>query len=435
MNDGNKKSIINFGLHGWITIFYCFMMFWLYAGMVNSGSNAIAPALAKNFNVSPGDILKGNTVAGIFAIIFFIGVGQLNKKYGPVKTSGIALIFGGIAYYFVGNAINLTTYTIAMCVVAGTLMSSGYVCGGELTTQWFPKKKGIVMGYTTMGHNMASVAFVPLIIYLVSTYGVNKGVVPISVVCVLVGIFGILAIKGTPQERGQNPDNVSDEIYESEYFHGQLDNSHIWTIKKLLSVKETWLAALSTGLFQTCTLGVVSQMVIRNMELGFSKEKAVLALSIVALIGLIGSFFVGVIDEKIGTRKAMIVFAVWYAVALAINATNNIYLVYLSIFMIGMSIGGSANFTTSLPVSIFGRQNFSDVNSVIFPIQGIVSSFSFLINGIVLNATGGSLRYSYLILACVSLLAGMIVWFVDEYKYNADHKVEVKYEKEEGIID
>lgn len=45
-NDGNKSSVVNFGFHGWVTIVYCLLMFWLYAGMVNSGSNVTAPASA-----------------------------------------------------------------------------------------------------------------------------------------------------------------------------------------------------------------------------------------------------------------------------------------------------------------------------------------------------------------------------------------------------
>ena len=39
----------------------------------------------------------------------------------------------------------------------------------------------------------------------------------------------------------------------------------------------------------------------------------------------------------------MVFFGIWYALSLLANATENTILVYVSIFMIGMSIGGSAN--------------------------------------------------------------------------------------------
>ena len=37
--DGNKNSIVRFGLWGWVTILYCLLMFFLYVGMCNDGSN------------------------------------------------------------------------------------------------------------------------------------------------------------------------------------------------------------------------------------------------------------------------------------------------------------------------------------------------------------------------------------------------------------
>lgn len=351
-NDGNKSSVVNFGLHGWVTIFYCLLMFWLYAGMVNSGANVTAPAIAEKFGILSGTVLTMNTVAGVVGVIFFIIVGQVNRAIGARITSGVCMILAGIAYWGVGSAVNLAMYTICMCVVVGGVMSAGYISGGDLVTQWFPKKKGIVMGYTTMGHNLASVAFVPLITYLVGTMGIGNGVLPISVCCIVLGVLGLLIVRNTPQERGLNPDNVSDEVYQNEYYHGPQDNTGGWTTKKLLCCKETWLVAVTTGMFQICSLGVVSQMVLRNMELGFTRDQA--------------------------------------------------------------------NFTTSLVTSVYGRQGFSKVNSVIFPIQGAVSALSFVVNGVVSNITGGNLRYTYIIFAGVSIVSSLIVLVIDEHRFNRD---------------
>lgn len=283
-HDGNKSSVVNFGVQGWVTILYCLLMFWLYAGMVNSGSNVTAPAIAEKFGILPGTVLNMNTVAGVVGVIFFIVVGQINRVIGARITSGVCLIVAGLAYLGVGNAVNLAMYTVCMCIVVGGVMSAGYISGGDLVTQWFPKKKGIVMGYTTMGHNLASVAFVPLITLLVGRLGIGNGVIPISVCAIVLGIFGLLLVRNTPQERGLNPDNVSDEVYRTEYFHGHEDPTGGWTTGRLLRCKETWLVAVTTGMFQICSLGVVSQMVLRNMELGFSREQATFILSLVALI-------------------------------------------------------------------------------------------------------------------------------------------------------
>ena len=144
-------------------------------------------------------------------------------------------------------------------------------------------------------------------------------------------------------------------------------------------------------------------------------------MTVLAFIGVIGSFLIGVIDYKIGTKKTMMLFGLWYIIALLSNVSETKFGIYLSIFMIGMAIGGSANFTTSLPTSIFGRHDFDKVNSVVFPIQGLVTSLCFAVNGIVLNLTG-NLRFAYIVFAFIAGLNIIIVSFVDEHRYNKDWK-------------
>ena len=422
-----KQSMNNFGI-GWGTILYCLLMFFLYVGMINDGTNVLAPAAAANCGVEPGTIITMNGYAGMIAVIGFIIAGQINKKIGPRLTSAICLIISGVTYIGCGNATSVMFYTVCMTLCATGMMSAGYVAGGTLVANWFPKKKGIVMGYTTMGHNFASAFYVAIMTGLIATMGsMNKASWLPGVAAIILGIVGFIFMRNTPQERGINPDNVSDEVYASEYDTAEDDSD--WTTIKLLKTKETWFAAIFTGLFQICSVGVMQQLVTRHIrDFGMTQGAALTLMTIVALIGVFGSWIIGVIDQKIGTKKTMQFFGIWYAAALVINvlAKGQVGpLFYLSILMIGMGIGGSANFTTSLPTSIFGRQGFDKVNSVVFPIQGFVTAWCFVVNGIVTNVIG-NLSVAYIIFAVGAVIVSICVTFVDEYKYNKDHKAELK---------
>ena len=424
--DGNKHSIVRFGLWGWITILYCLLMFFLYVGMCNDGANITSPNVAAKLGVENGLIMNMNSLAGLVGVVFFIIVGQINRKIGPRLTSGICTIVAGIAYILACNAASVALYCIAMCFVYGGIMSAGYVAGGTLVANWFPKKKGIVMGYTTMGHNFASAFYVQLVSILIAPTvlkNIGTAVIPIGIGAVVLGLLGILLIRNTPGERGLNPDNVSDQVYAEEYHTGHEDPDGGWTTGKLLKTKELWLAAITTGFFQICSVGVMSQLVLRNVELGFSQQTALNVMTVLALGGVVGSWLVGIVDERLGTKKTMIGFGVWYCIALLLNFTavdHVTVLVYVSLFMIAMGIGGSANFTTSLPTSIFGRHGFDKVNSVIFPIQGAVTALCFAVNGLVQLITGGQIRMAYLVFAAVALVNVLLVLLVDEHKYNKD---------------
>jgi OFA family oxalate/formate antiporter-like MFS transporter len=423
--DGNKNSIVRFGLWGWITILYCLLMFFLYVGMCNDGANITAPNVAAALNTQNGVILNMNSVAGLVGVVFFIIMGQVNRKIGPRLTSGIGCIMAGVCYILAMNAPSVAVYCVAMCFVYGGIMSAGYVAGGTLVANWFPKKKGVVMGYTTMGHNFASAFYVQLVSILLgpTVLGtIGKAVIPIGVATVVLGILGMLVIRNTPFQRGQNPDHVSDQVYAQEYDTDERDDGG-WTTKKLLRTKELWLAAITTGAYQICSVGVMSQLVLRNVELGFEQQTALNIMTVLALGGVVGSWLIGVIDERLGTKRTMVGFGIWYAIALLLNFTavdQATPLVYVSLFMIAMGIGGSANFTTSLPTSIFGRQGFDKVNSVIFPIQGAVTALCFAVNGIVQVITGGQIRMAYLVFAAVAVVTVLLVLTIDEHKYNLD---------------
>lgn len=430
MKKDNRNSVVDFGFHGWFTIIYMLLMFWFYVGMINDGSNNIAGSIAESMLGSAdkiGLISNCNAIAGILGVLIFLVIGVINRKIGPRKMSGINCIIAGFTYIGVLNAPNLVFYTIMMAITCGTIMSAGYLCGGVLVANWFPKKKGIVMGYTTMGHNLATAAFVPIIVGLVNVLGVNRACYPISIGCIVLGVLGLLFIRDTPFERNMYPDNVSKEIYEKYYDTTDDDaDDGGWTTGKLLKNDQVWVAAITTGIFQICSVGTMSQMVNRTSNgFGFSVTAAVTMMSVCAVVGVIGSFLIGVLDQKIGTKKAMIVFGCWYACALLCNFTNTMAGFWISIVMIGIGIGGSANFTTSLPTSIFGRQGYNKVNSVVFPIQGIITALTFAINGFVMTITNGNVRYAYLIDACLALINVLIiVIFVKDHKYNKDWMAE-----------
>ena len=419
---------------GWVTILYCLLMFFLYVGMCNDGANITAPAITAVLGAGDGEIMNLNSIAGLVGVVFFIIVGQINQRIGPRLTSGICCIVAGVAYILAFNSPSTLLYCAAMCFVYGGIMSAGYVAGGTLVASWFPKKKGAVMGYTTMGHNFASAFYVQLLSILIGPSvlkTIGGAVIPIGIAAIVLGVLGMILIRNTPQERGLNPDNVSDKVYQEEYDTSSGDDSG-WTVGKLLATKELWLAAVTTGFFQICSVGVMTQLGLRNVEIGFEQQTALDIMTVLALGGVVGSWLVGVIDEKIGTKKTMIGFGVWYCIALLLNFATGMTitpLVYVSLFMIAMGIGGSANFTTSLPTSIFGRQGFDKVNAVIFPIQGAITALCFAVNGIVQLITGGQIRMAYIVFAGVALVNVVLVLLIDEHKYNRDWKAAHKAAK------
>ncbi|MCR5667084.1 MAG: MFS transporter [Eubacterium sp.] len=421
-----KQGLASFGKAGWGTIVFCMAMFWFFVGFCTDGNNISAPAAAAHLGVDAGVVLTRNSYAGLMGVVFYILMSQLARKIGAKKVASICLFISAVSFYFIGNPPSLLGYTIAYTFLIGSAMSAGYVAGGALVAKWFPKRKGIVMGYTTMGLNIASATWVLMMTSVSNKISFERAVILPCVLVAILGLIGLVFIKDTPQERGMNPDNVSDEVYAAEYDTNEADSTDSrWTIGQLLKTREVWTVGLATGILQLCSTGVMSQLVSRNIELGMSQAQAVSMMTVVAVVGIFGSWFIGVLDDKFGTKKTMMVFCLWYALAVLANVTGTTWGMYLAVFMIGMSIGGSANFMSSLPTSVFGRQGFEKVNSVIFPIQAIMTCIAFLIDGLALSLTG-SLRGAYIVVAAFALVDIIVVAVTRDHHYNLDYKSEQK---------
>ena len=431
----NVKS--NFG-KGWIIILYCLIMFWFLIGFSIDGQNIIIEVFAGNNWEKLGfesqtalhaKLLELAMWAGFIGVVAYFVIGRICMKIGGRRTSALFLTLAGLSYIYYGRADSIMSYFIGLTLVTIFINGAAYIGGGNLVTQWFPKKKGLVNGYTTMGHNLGSALYVPLISFLVASLGMANGMMVTGIAAVVIGVISYFVIRDMPQEMGLYPDNVTKEVYEAEYATGEeVSEKSRWTVAKLLKTKEMWLVAFIVGINQLVTTGVMSQMVPRNMEFGFTQAQAVSLMTLCALIGLAGSVGFGFLDQKMGVKTAIICYLVWYSAALIINVVfNNAIGGYICVAMVGIAIGAAANFMTSLPASVFGRHNFDLVYSIYFPIMEIVLMLNYIINSKALSWTG-SLRGAYVVFIALLIINIVLISVLNTRKYNLD------YQKEDEVL-
>ncbi len=429
----NTKS--NFG-QGWIIIFFCMFMFWFLIGYSIDGQNIVISRFAEahwqelgfaDTNALHAELLNRAFYAGLIGVVAYFILGRICVALGGRLFSAIFLALAGLSYIFYGHATTVGSYFVGLTLVTIFINGAAYIGGGNLVTQWFPKKKGLANGYTTMGHNLGSALYVPMIAALIGGMGMAKGMTFAGCLSIVVAIVGYILVRNTPQERGMYPDNVTKEVYEAEYADLSEENTSRWTVSSLLKTKEMWIVAIIIGINQMVTTGVMSQMVPRNVELGFTENTAIALMTFCALIGVVGSYGFGWIDQKFGVKFAIRAFLCWYMVALFINFSfNNTIGGYICVAMVGVAIGAAANFMTSLPASVFGRHNFDLVYSIYFPIMQTVLMLNYKVNSMALQLTGG-LRGAYLVFIVLLAVNLVLISILNVRKYNLD------YAKEEEI--
>ena len=410
-----------FGPWGWFLLIFGLLVFFCNGGFFADGTNVIAPAVAERLGADLSLILTMNSVAGVIGVVIAIIAGQVNQRIGPSKVAAGCLILAGLGHVATGNAVNVPMYLIAMCCVGGGLSAGSFVGVGTLVAMWFPRKQGQAMSVVAMGSNFGTMVFVPLLTVLVGSLGIAVSSMICGVVAAVVGVIGAVMLRNTPQERGLYPDNVTEAEFKANYAAAAPEEDpHGWTVGKLLATKETWLCVLSTGFLMLVQMGIMTQLVARNMEVGMNQALATGVMSAIAVIGVIGSVIIGRIVFKLGIKKAGVMTAVLYVVALLCNISGIMPLVWISLVIIGFLGAAAPNLMNSIPGSVFGRVGYAKVNSVVFPITNIIFMCNFAVNGIV-QGLFHSISAVYIVFAVLALISLFLILAIQDHKYDQDY--------------
>ena len=410
-----------FGAWGWLLLIFGLLIFFCNGGFFADGTNVIAPAVAARLGVDQSIILAMNSVAGVVGVIIAVIAGQVNQRIGPAKVAAGCLILAGLGHIATGNAVNVPMYLVAMCCVGGGLSAGSFVGMGTLVAMWFPKKQGQAMSVVAMGSNFGTMLFVPLLTVLNGSLGIALTSVICGLAAVVVGVLGAILLRNTPVERGLYPDNVTEAEFKANYSDKPPEVSDAgWTTVKLLQTKETWLCVFSTGLLMLVQMGIMTQLVDRNMEVGMELGMATGVMSAIAVIGIIGSVIFGKIVVSMGIKKAGVLTCVLYIAAMLLNVSGIMPLVWVSLVVIGFLGAAAPNLMNSIPGSVFGRVGYAKVNSVVFPITSIIYMLNFAVNGLI-KKLFDSLSVAYLVFAVLALISLFVILAIQDHKYDQDY--------------
>lgn len=407
---------------GWNLMLFAILSMLVTNAGVNDGLNIALPAIADGAGLDYELCLSMGTVAGFVGVAMMFVIAKFRDRFGGRKVSAVLFIIFGLTFYFLFlRATNIFMYGLSQCIMVSCGQGCFYLCTGPMQSDWFPKKRGVVNGISTIGANIGTAILAPIMTTLLTMAEYKTSLSVFAVAAVILGIFAYLALRDAPMEAGMYPDNVSKEIYEAEYkdFFKKEEYISDWTVSKMLKCKEVWLAAMVPGFITLGLLGIITQFVPRNVSLGLSQEIAISAMTVAGLVGIVGSYAIGYLDTKIGTKKACMIYCAIFALGIAFNLLASLWLpfAYISILIVGFSLGGSTNMSLSFPASIFGVLDYPKVNGVIFPINYCIGCLNFVVNAVVMKLTG-SLTGAYIVYLCLFLINIIIVAKTDEGKWD-----------------
>ncbi|MBE5889591.1 MAG: OFA family MFS transporter [Lachnospiraceae bacterium] len=414
----NTKS--NFGKKGWLVIIYVLFLYMFSATPPDTLNVTVEQFGTVRFGMGEAwqKLLVFSAIGGFVGIPVALILGQIVAKC-KVKwpTVGILVIYA-IIWFLNGQANSIAMYAAMVVLITAVSDALNLVSTQQIMNNWFPKKKGLALGWSTMGMCFSSAIMVAVFQVLIKRFDLSAPFKLMTGICLVLALITIIFFKNYPEEAGAFPDN---EPITEEEKQANLKLIHEYksefTFGKLLKTKELWALTVLFGFLFIGLIGVTSQMIPRLAVVGLKTEQAIMWLTISSIIGIFASFAWGWIDQKIGTKKAVEIFSVcWTAmmvVALIGMATVNLPITLISIVMYSCLLGGLGNLMPSFTIQIFGRYDFPQANKLMVPLVVGIRSFALLIVPAMLTAAGNQQKgymMVFVVFAILSLIATIIAF-------------------------
>lgn len=406
----NKNKVsYNFGAKGWSIIGFEVIFLFFMTGMTADGLNIIVPSVAAFRGWNPDVVLSISTPASIIALLLVVFWGQFIEKWGLKKVTVVTMFLASISMIAYGNSTSIAMYAVTLVLMVTFVNAFSITCGFAICTNWFPTKKGIVMGLTTIGMNLASALISIILNTLTQMFNIAIAISIMGGVIAVVAVLVMLFVQDTPEKAGCLPDNdheIAAMIHKEE---AEASKKEKISYRRSLKDFRVWVLGAAYGLFGLATVGIMSQLVSFFTEArSFDLNTAIYTVTVAAVIGMVGSWLWGVVDQKVGTKLASILFGVWYFIGIAFLVVPNNICMYIGIFMLGFAIGGNGNFAPSMASFVFGRRDFAVSYSCMNMIVGVVRSCSFLVLAVLRSAFSGY-TVPYMVFAVMCLIASALI--------------------------
>ncbi len=421
MNSGNTKS--NFGKWGWSMIFYCAISYYLAAALSTDALNWFPNAFREFHGWGESFVNMCNSMAGIggwlgvaAAIVFSIMTAKKGSRFMAVFGNIVTGILCMVMAYTNSQPI-FFLMIICLTFVGGNIQLN--VVPNNIMNIWFPKKKGLALGWASMGLPICTAT---LIVIFTAIGNPRTAYTILGAACFAFAVISVFWAKNTPEEVGCTPDNEPVDIEKTKALMEKQEAAAAkMTMGVIAKDKNTWLIGFGHGMLWMTTIGLVSNFITKLVMTGIEPQFAVMMLTVAAVIGIVGSYCWGWLDQKFGTKNASLIYGVWYLVALLLMIFQNgsTIMVILAAIFVGFGIGGIGNLIPSIIGTCFGRFGFIQANRLIAPINTAVRSTALIIIG----AFGvASLNHAYTVFFICSVAAIVMILFIkpDPAKINIE---------------
>jgi len=262
---------------------------------------------------------------GISAFIW----GALSDRFGTraVVLSGGVLL--GLGLVTASRAATLGQFQVLFGVLVGVAAGSFYAPLTATTTRWFTRNRSLAVALVSAGLSLGSTTVGPLARWLITSYDWRTAMLVIGDLAWLLIIPAALLVR-EPAPSGQTAATAA----------GASDDSGFTVAQALTSPQ---FAAIALAFFACCAAhsGPIFHMITHAIDHGVPAMAATTVLSVAGLASLGGRIVCGLIADRIGAKRMLVIGLSMQAIAVSLYVlTNSLGSFYALSVLFGFSYGG-----------------------------------------------------------------------------------------------
>lgn len=397
--------------YGWYIVAVAFICNFMTAGTHFYVFNSFMEPLAQHRGWAREQINYGLSLGGVIGLMAQYVHGTLVMRFGPRIYMGIGAVLSGFTFAAIGLAQSINAFYL---LYISLFVFNGAFCGIVANTavnNWFVKKRGTALGISQVGISLSGALLPVAGMMLYRSLGLEKAFMVLGGALLLLSPLCLAVIRDRPEKYGLRPDGPLPLAENGSPAGPDAEEEPLWTVRQAARTGAFWKVGLVYALAMMGVVGVMSQLVPRFTDVGFSRDAALWLMGTTALLGAAAKYLWGFLCDRFEPRRVVGFMLLMCAAGLVAGVfTRGFFTAAIFVALYGFSMGGVLATLPVMTAHLFGRLSFTSI-SRFMALFLILQNLGFVAMGFSFSKTG-SYDWAYAFFALAYLGAASLAFSV-----------------------
>ena len=354
---------------GWIVAAVSFLSIGGSIGFAQYGFGLFIVPLQEEFGWTRTQINFALTL-GVLAHFLSPLIGRTIDIFGSRYVMSGSLGFIAVGLFLRSIMVELWQFYFFSLLIFAGAPGTG-LATGRLVQLWFPETRGRMMGFVTAGNNFGGMVSIPVLTLLIAFGGWRSGFLFTAIVLGILSIASFIFVRDgiefvlKEQNKRWAPRGLNQKK-KKKVLEGL-------SVRSSLLTRAFWFIAIGMTLQQFVRTTLVTQLAAHLQDIELSADKIGLCLTVLAFGGVASKVIFGRVSENTTARwaYAMVVgIQVIGVAAFIFFSSDNFILIFISLSVFGLGMGGIGALGPLAVTELFGMKNYGTLNGLIR--QGVI---------------------------------------------------------------